>query len=236
MWRYGMKTIGMIGGMSWKSSLEYYRLLNEMVKRELGGLHSAKTLMYSVDFAEIEALQHKDAWKELTKTMIDAARKLEKGGAELLMICTNTMHQMADEVEQSINIPLIHIADAAAGSIRKQKLKKVGLLGTRFTMEQSFYKGRLNDNHGIEVIVPDDEDMDAVHNIIYNELCQGELTVESRTRYLEIIEKLIGGGAQGIVLGCTEIPLLIKQEHVAVPVFDTTVLHAQAAIEAALKG
>lgn len=231
-----MKTIGMIGGMSWKSSLEYYRLLNEMVKRELGGLHSAKTLMYSVDFAEIEALQHKDAWKELTKTMIDAARKLEKGGAELLMICTNTMHQMADEVEQSINIPLIHIADAAAGSIRKQKLKKVGLLGTRFTMEQSFYKGRLNDNHGIEVIVPDDEDMDAVHNIIYNELCQGELTVESRTRYLEIIEKLIGGGAQGIVLGCTEIPLLIKQEHVAVPVFDTTVLHAQAAIEAALKG
>jgi len=152
------------------------------------------------------------------------------------MICTNTMHLMADDVERSVGIPLLHIADAAAGAISKQKLEKVGLLGTRFTMEQGFYKGRLQDKHGIEVVIPDDEDMDTVHTIIYNELCQGELTVESRSQYLEIIEKLIARGAEGIVLGCTEIPLLIKQEHVAVPVFDTTQLHAEAAVEASLRG
>ncbi|MBI9109281.1 MAG: aspartate/glutamate racemase family protein [Spirochaetales bacterium] len=229
-----MKTIGMIGGMSWESSLEYYRLINKMVKEELGGLHSAKTLMYSVDFGEIEVLQHKEEWKKLTDIMIDAARRLEKGGSELLLICTNTMHKMADEVEASIGIPLLHIADAVAVSIKKQNLKKVGLLGTRFTMEQEFYKGRLNDLHGIEVVVPCDEDMDAVHNIIYNELCQGALTAESRARYLEIIEKLIASGAEGIVLGCTEIPMLIKQEHVDVPVFDTTLIHAEAAVREAL--
>lgn len=230
-----MKTIGMIGGMSWESSLEYYRLINEKIKLELGGLHSAKTLMFSVDFEEIEILQHKQDWDELSGVMVGIARKLEAAGAELMMICTNTMHKKADDVQNSINIPFLHIADTAADAVCKQGMKKVGLLGTRFTMEQDFYKGRLSRNHGIDVIVPDESDMDLVHNVIYNELCLGELKNESRKNFLKIIDKLVNAGAEGIILGCTEIPLLIRQEDTAVPVFNTMKLHAEAAVRLSIE-
>lgn len=229
-----MRTIGMIGGMSWESSLEYYRLLNEGVKAELGGLHSAEILMYSVDFEAIEVLQHKQDWKALTKLMVDIAQKLEKGGAELMMICTNTMHLMADDVQAAIDIPLMHIADAAADEIKRQNLHKVGLLGTRFTMTQDFYKGRLAQKYGIEVVTPDEDDMNTVHSTIYNELCLGELKPESKARFIEIIKKLAASGAEGVVLGCTEIPLLIKPGDADIPVFNTTELHAAAAVRAAL--
>ena len=229
-----MKTIGMIGGMSWESTLEYYRLLNEGVKSKLGGLHSAKILMYSVDFSEIEELQRTRDWAAATDVMLEIARGLEKAGAELLMICTNTMHRMAEEVQAGIGIPLLHIADAAAAEVRRRGLATVGLLGTRFTMEQDFYRGRLKDKHGIDVIIPSDPDMALVHNVIYNELCLGELRPESKKIFLGIIDKLADEGAEGIVLGCTEIPLLIKQEDTQLPVLNTTELHAAAAVEAAL--
>lgn len=224
----------MIGGMSWESSLEYYRLLNEGVKAGLGGLHSAKVLMYSVDFDEIEVLQHRQDWTTLTDRMVEIARNLEQAGAELMMICTNTMHRMADEVQGRINVPLLHIADAAAAGIKQQGLNKVGLLGTRFTMEQDFYKGRLLRNYGIEVVVPNEEDRNRVHSTIYNELCMGELKVESRQKFVEIIDRLAASGAEGIVLGCTEIPLLIGQEDTDVRLFNTTELHAAAAVSAVL--
>ena len=229
-----MKTIGMIGGMSWESTLEYYRLLNEGVKSKLGGLHSAKILMYSVDFSEIEELQRTRDWAAATDVMLEIARGLEKAGAELLMICTNTMHRMAEEVQAGIGIPLLHIADAAAAEVRRRGLATVGLLGTRFTMEQDFYRGRLKDKHGIDVIIPSDPDMALVHNVIYNELCLGELRPESKKIFLGIIDKLADEGAEGIVLGCTEIPLLIKQEDTQLSVLNTTELHAAAAVEAAL--
>ena len=229
-----MRTIGMIGGMSWESSLEYYRLINEGVKTGLGGLHSAECLMYSVDFEPIERLQHQGDWDAQTVILVDIARRLEGAGAELMMICTNTMHKMADDVQERINIPLLHIADAAADEIKRLGMKRVGLLGTRFTMEQDFYKGRLADNHGIDVLIPDSDDMDIVHNIIYNELCLGDFKPESKLRYIEIIKKLAAAGAEGVVLGCTEIPLLIKPEDSPIPVFNTTELHAEAAVKAAL--
>lgn len=230
-----MKVIGMIGGMSWESSLEYYRLVNEGVKTALGGLHSARCLMYSVEFAEIEALQHRGAWDELTDIMTDAGQRLRKGGADFILICTNTMHRMAEAVEKEAGIPLLHIADATGERIRSMDLTRVGLLGTKFTMEQDFYKGRLKKKFGIEVLVPDDRGRDVIHSIIYNELCLGTIREDSRMRYVDIINELVGRGAQGIVLGCTEIPLLVKQGDVKVPIFDTTAIHAKAAVDFALQ-
>ncbi len=230
-----MKTIGLIGGMSWESSLEYYRIINEETKRRLGGLHSAKSLMYSVDFAEIEELQHKGDWETATHMMIDAAKHLENGGADFVLICTNTMHKMAKDVEKAIAIPLLHIADPTAEAIKAQGLTKVALLGTKYTMEQDFYKGRLIDNFGLGVIVPDDADRQIIHHVIYNELCLGNIRTESKKQFIDIIEKLHQDGAQGVILGCTEIGLLIKQEDVTIPVFDTTLVHAVAAVNLALE-
>ncbi|MDA3955010.1 MAG: aspartate/glutamate racemase family protein [Bacteroidales bacterium] len=230
-----MKTIGLIGGMSWESSLEYYRIINKRVKKELGGLHSAKSILYSVDFENINILQHEGKWDELTTIMIDAAKSLEKAGAELVVICTNTMHKMANEVQHNIKIPLLHIVDATAQSIKSLNIKKIGLLGTKFTMEQDFYKGRLTEKHGLNVVIPNDEDMDLVHKIIYHELCLGNIKDSSKKEYLRIIENMVKNGAEGIILGCTEIPLLIKQEEVKVPIFDTTTIHAESAVIEALK-
>jgi len=229
-----MKTIGMIGGMSWESSIEYYRIINEKVKENLGGLHSAKSLMYSVDFAEIEALQHAGRWDEATQAMIEAAKHVESGGADFIVICTNTMHKMADEVEAAIGIPLLHIADATAEAIKSQKLGKIGLLGTKFTMEEDFYRGRLVEKHGLDVLIPGADDREIVHRVIYDELVLGEIKAKSREVYKQIIEKLIAEGAQGIILGCTEIGLLVKDEDSRVPLFDTTNIHAVAAVEMAL--
>jgi len=229
-----MKTIGLIGGMSWESSLEYYRIINETVKEKLGKLHSAKSLMFSVDFDEIQHLQHIGDWNTLTKIMVDAAARLEKGGADFIVICTNTMHRMVNDIENNVKIPVIHIADATAKKIKEGKIKKVGLLGTKFTMEQDFYKGRLATNHGIDVIIPNDDERNTVHSIIYNELCQGQIKQPSKEQYIKIIEKLKSNGAEGVILGCTEIPLLIKQEDVSIPIFDTTKIHAEMAVEYAL--
>jgi aspartate racemase len=229
-----MKTIGLIGGMSWESSQEYYRIINEEIKLKLGGFHSAKCILYSVDFAEVEKLQHEERWEELTDLMIAAARSLENAGAECIVICTNTMHKMANEVQNSIRIPLLHLVDATAEQIKQDGLKKVGLLGTKFTMEQDFYKGRLSDHFGGEVIIPDEEERKIIHHVIYNELCLGNIDQTSKTRFINIINNLIERGAEGIVLGCTEIPLLVKQEDIRVPVYDTTEIHAQAAVAFAL--
>jgi aspartate racemase len=228
-----MKTIGLIGGMSWESSLEYYRIINETVKEKLGGLHSAKSLMYSVDFEEIETLQHQGKWDEATKLMIDAAQRLERAGADFVIICTNTMHKMADDVQNAIKIPLMHIADVTAEKVKEQGLQKVGLLGTRFTMEQDFYKGRLK-RHGIDVIIPDEAQRQTVHDIIYNELCLGEIKPSSKDKLREVIENLASRGAEGIILGCTEIPLIVKQKEYDIPLFDTTMIHAVAAVEYAI--
>ena len=230
-----MKTIGMIGGMSWESSIEYYRIVNETVKEKLGGLHSAKSVMVSVDFAEIEALQHAGKWDEATQAMIAAAQHVEAGGADFVVICTNTMHKMADDVEAAIDIPLLHIADATADEIKKRGLQAVGLLGTKFTMEEDFYRGRLVEVHGLEVLIPGTDDREIVHRVIYDELVLGEIKSESRNQYRRIIEKLIAAGAQGIILGCTEIGLLVKEEDSSVPLFDTTYIHAVSAVEYALK-
>jgi len=229
-----MKTIGMIGGMSWESSIEYYRVINQAVKEKLGGLHSAKSLMYSVDFAEIEAMQHAGQWDQATRAMIEAARHLEAGGADFVVICTNTMHRMADEVEAAVGIPLLHIADATAAAVRGQGLQGVGLLGTRFTMEEDFYRGRLVERHGLEVHIPEADDRETVHRIIYDELVLGEIKPASREAYKRVIAKLVASGAGGIILGCTEIGLLIKEADSPVPVFDTATIHAVAAVEMAL--
>lgn len=230
-----MKTIGLLGGMSWESSLVYYKIVNEKVKEKLGGHHSCVCVMYSVDFDPIKKLQHEDNWEKLTQIMIDAAQKIEKGGAEMLTICTNTMHKMYDEVQTNISIPVLHIADATAEAIQSININKIALLGTRFTMEHDFYKGRLTEKHGIDVLTPAGKDMEFVHNIIYNELVLGEIKSESRETYKQIIEDLVKKGAQGVILGCTEIPLLIKQNDVSIPVFDTTTIHAEKTVEFALK-
>ena len=229
-----MKTIGLLGGMSWESSSEYYRILNETVKARLGGFHSADCLMVSVDFAEVESLQHQDKWDELTEMMVAAAKRIEAGGAEILLICTNTMHKMAPEMQAAIQIPLLHIADAAGEAIQAQGLQTVALLGTKFTMEGDFYRQRLHEKFGLDVLIPDAADREIVHNTIYGELVKGVLNPESRQAFLKIIAKLQAQGAQGVVLGCTEIPLLIKQADVAIPVFDTTRIHAEAAAAWAL--
>lgn len=229
-----MKTIGLLGGMSWESSIEYYRIINETIKERLGGLHSAQSLMYSVDFADIEKLQHAGDWNALTQAMINAAKLLEHGGADFLVICTNTMHRMAPEVSAAINMPLLHIADATADAIKAQKLNTVGLLGTRFTMEGDFYRGKLENDHGLKVLIPDDEGRETVRQIIYKELVQGIIREDSRKAYLDIIGDLQSRGAEGVILGCTEIPLLVKQKDVSIPIFDTTTIHAKAAVDWAL--
>lgn len=228
-----MKTIGLIGGMSWESSVVYYQIINRKTQELLGGSHSAESLMYSVDFGEIARLQHEENWAELKGIMIDAAKRLERGAADLIVICTNTMHMFADEMASSLSIPLVHIGDATGEAIRKSGLKKVGLLGTKFTMEKDFLKKRLLDKFGIETIIPEESDRETIHSIIYNELVKGEIREDSRSAYLEIIEKLIGNGAEGIVLGCTEIPLLITPELSEAVLFDTTRIHAERAVEIA---
>ena len=230
-----MKTIGMIGGMSWESSIEYYRIVNQTVKEKLGGLHSAKSVMYSVDFAEIETLQREGRWDQATQAMITAARHVESGSADFVVICTNTMHKMADDVEAAIGIPLLHIADATAEAIKARGLSKIGLLGTKFTMEEDFYRGRLVEHHGLNVLIPETEDREVAHRVIYDELVLGNIKSESREVYKKIIEKLIAAGAQGIILGCTEIGLLVKDEDSSIPLFDTTYIHAVSAVEYALK-
>jgi len=230
-----MKTIGLIGGMSWESTAEYYRIINEAVKERLGGFHSAKIVMYSVDFKEIRELQLEARWDEATNLMIDAARRVERGGADFVLICTNTMHKMAEEVEASISIPLLHIADVTAERIISSGLKKVGLLGTAFTMEQDFYKGRLIDKYGLEVVIPSQIERKVVDNIIFNELCLGEIKDSSREQIKTIMGNLVDDGAQGIILGCTELPSLIKQKDCSVPLFDTTAIHAKAAAEYAFR-
>jgi len=229
-----MKTIGMIGGLSWESSAEYYRIINQGIRARLGGVHSAQSLMFSFDFGEIEALQHAGRWDDATARMIDAARRLERGGADFLLICSNTMHRMAAEVEAAVSIPLLHIADQTAAQIQAQGYRSIGLLGTRYTMEQSFYKGRLVENFGLGVLVPDDEGRALVNRVIYDELIVGDIKPESRAGYVRVIEAFQQAGAQAVILDCTEIGLLIKPEDSPLPVFDTTFIHAQAAIDLAL--
>ena len=230
-----LKTIGLLGGMSWESSAEYYQIINETIAKRLGGNHSAKCLMYSFDFAEIEELQKAGNWKQATISMIEAARSLEKGGAEFLVICTNTMHKMADEVQQSIQIPLLHIVDAVADQVIQQKHRRIGLLGTMFTMEEVFYTERLSNRYKLEVLIPEKSDRQIVHQIIYNELVSGKILSSSRDEYKRIIASLVAKGAEAIILGCTEIGLLIKNSDSTVPLFDTTKIHALAAVEYALQ-
>ncbi|MBZ6380132.1 aspartate/glutamate racemase family protein [Sphingomonas sanguinis] len=229
-----MRTIGLIGGMSWESSAEYYRIINQGVRARLGPTASASCLLWSFNFAEIEALQHKGDWDGLTARMTEAARMLEAGGAELLLICTNTMHRTAPAVEAAVKVPLVHIADPTAERIKAAGRRTVGLLGTAFTMEQEFYKGRLAESHGLDVVIPDAADRAEVHRIIYEELVAGRILDTSRDRYRAVIGRLVEAGAEAIILGCTEIMLLIGAQDSPVPVFDTTALHAQAAVERAL--
>lgn len=229
-----MKTIGMLGGMSWESTASYYKAINEGVKDSLGGLHSAKICLYSVDFDEIGKLQHQGQWDETAKILSEAARSVEAAGADFLLICTNTMHKVASEIESAISIPLLHIADATAEKLVSDDVKRVGLLGTQFTMEQDFYKGRLSEKFDIEVIVPETGQQDVVHNIIYSELCLGKITDESKQQYLEIINCLHEQGAEAVILGCTEIALLVQQEHTTVPLYDTTEIHAAQAVKLAI--
>jgi len=231
-----MKTIGLLGGMSWESTASYYSALNEGVKAALGGLHSAKICLYSVDFDEIEKLQHVGDWDKTAKILSNAAKGVEACGADFLLICTNTMHKVAPEIEQKISIPLLHIADATAGVLQDDGVKCVGLLGTKFTMEQDFYKGRLKDKFNIDVLVPDETQRQIVHNIIYQELCLGEIKEASRQKYVEIIAGLKAKGAEAVILGCTEIALLIGQTDTDVRLYDTTKIHADQAVEFALKG
>lgn len=229
-----MKTIGMIGGMSWESSIEYYRITNQRVREKLGGLHSAKSVMVSVDFAEIEVLQSSGRWDEATQMMIDAALQVQRGGADFLMICTNTMHRMAEEVRAALQIPLLHIADATAARVKQAGMTKIGLLGTRFTMEEDFYRGRLESLHGLQVLVPNAAGRGLVHRVIYDELVLGQTKPASRAEFARIISQMQAEGAQGVILGCTEIGLLVKQGDVDLPLFDTTRIHAEAAVDAAL--
>ncbi len=231
-----MKTIGMIGGMSWESSAEYYRIVNEGIQAKLGGVHSAKSVMVSVDFAEVEELQRLGRWAEATDQMIAAARRAEAGGADFLVICTNTMHKMAGEVERAVKIPLLHIADATAEKVKERGINKVGLLGTRFTMEEDFYRGRLEQKFGLVVLVPGEAERLLVHRVIYAELVVGKIVAASREAYRRVIAGLVAAGAEGIILGCTEIGLLVKDSDSPVPLFDTTRLHAEAAVAFALGG
>ncbi|WP_129952217.1 MULTISPECIES: aspartate/glutamate racemase family protein [unclassified Rahnella] len=230
-----MKTLGLIGGMSWESTVPYYRMINEQVKQQLGGLHSAKLFLYSVDFYDIEKLQMAGDWQQAGEILGNAAHSLARAGAQFIVVCTNTMHKVADDIERIGGLPLLHIADATAEKIAGQGLRKIGLLGTRFTMEQDFYRGRLQDKHQIDVVTPDEADRAIVHRIIYEELCLGVIRDDSREEYRRIIGKLEQQGVEGIILGCTEITLLVGEEDASVPVFDTTAIHALAAAEFALK-
>jgi aspartate racemase len=230
-----MKTMGMIGGMSWESSLEYYRIVNETVKERLGGFHSCRCILFSMDFEEVEKLQHQGDWDALTRLMVNSAQRLERAGADFIVICTNTMHKMADEVQSAIGVPVLHIVDVTAEAIKHIGQTRVGLLGTRFTMEQDFYKGRLKDKHGLEVLIPGEEEREAVHSILYSELCLGEIKEQSRGKFKSVIQNLVDRGAQGIILGCTEIPLIVSQDDYDIPLYDTTTLHAQAAVDFALQ-
>jgi aspartate racemase len=230
-----MKTIGLIGGMSWESSIEYYRIINETVKEKLGGLHSAKSLMMTVDFAEIEKLQHEDRWDEAAQILVQSAQSLERGGADFIVLCTNTMHKVADQIIKNTGIPFLHIADATAEKVISSRIKRIGLLGTRFTMEHDFYKGRLIDNFSLDVITPNNQDREVIHRVIYEELVLGKIVESSQQEYKRIIQALIAQGAEGIILGCTEIELLIKQNDSTVPLFPTSAIHAIAAVEMALE-
>jgi aspartate racemase len=229
-----MKTIGLIGGMSWESTVPYYRQVNEGIKARLGGLHSARMVLYSVDFHEIEQLQRDGDWDAAGDVLAEAARRLQSAGADLLVLCTNTMHKVAPQMEAAVSIPLLHIADATAAAIIAAGHRTVGLLGTRFTMEQDFYRQRLQDQHGLQVLVPDADDRGVVHDVIYDELCRGVIRDPSREAYRRIMDELVARGAEAIILGCTEIGLLVGSQDARVPLFDTTALHAQAAVEAAL--
>ncbi|WP_164908314.1 MULTISPECIES: aspartate/glutamate racemase family protein [Yersinia] len=230
-----MKILGLIGGMSWESTIPYYRMINQHVKEQLGGLHSAKIILYSVDFHEIEQLQAKGDWQTAAQVLSNAAVSLKRAGADIIVVCTNTMHKVADDIEAACGLPLLHIADATAAQIKRQGLSKIGLLGTRYTMEQDFYRGRLTQQHSIDVITPDSADREIVNRIIYEELCLGTINDTSRQEYRRIMGKLEEQGAQGIIFGCTEITLLVHAQDAHVPVFDTTAIHANAAAEYALK-
>lgn len=229
-----MKTIGLIGGMSWESSIEYYRIINQVTRERLGGLHSARSLMLSVDFAEIETLQHQGRWDEAGQILAGTALQLQNGGADCIVLCTNTMHKVAGQIQAAVSIPLLHIADATARQVRAAGLERVGLLGTRFTMEQDFYKGRLVDNFGLQVELPDAAGRELVHRVIYEELVLGQIRADSRAGYAKVIAGLVERGAQGIILGCTEIGLLVGPSESPVPLFDTTLIHARAAVDFAL--
>jgi len=231
-----MKTIGLIGGMSWESSVDYYRIINEETRNILGGSHSSKCLMYSFDFHEIEELQNKNSWEELTKEMVLQADNLKKAGADFIVICTNTMHIMAPDIEKRTRLKVLHIADVTGEEIKRKSIGKVALLGTKFTMEGSFYKKVLKDKHNIDIVIPNDEDREVIHNIIYNELVRGIIKDDSRQKYIKIIDKLVDKGAEGVVLGCTEIPLLIKQKDVSISIFNTTEIHSKAAVRYAIDG
>ena len=230
-----MKTIGIIGGMSWESTVVYYQLLNRLTREQQGGLHSAQLLLWSFDFAEIEKLQASDNWAAATDAMTDAAQALQRGGAECIVICTNTMHKMADEVAAAVDIPLIHIADATATAIKATEVSRPLLLATRYTMEQDFYKGHLLSKHGIEVMIPNQHDRTIVHDIIYDELCQGVVKPESKALYQSVVQRAIDAGADSVILGCTEVGLLLSEQDLPVDVFDTTELHAQAALKFAFR-
>lgn len=229
-----MKTIGILGGMSWESTLEYYRLINEEVKARLGGFYSAKILLYSFNFAEIESLQHQGRWTEMGHLLSETAQKLEQAGADFLLIATNTMHKVAPLIEQAISIPLLHIVDATAAAIKKDGFNRVGLLGTKFTMEEDFYRRRLIEKYKIDVLIPSAEQRDLIHQVIFNELVMGEIKEKSRLNFIRIINDLKSAGAQGIILGCTEIPLLVKPGHSSLPLYDTTAIHARSAVDWAL--
>lgn len=229
-----MKTIGLLGGMSWESTVGYYKAINEGVRSSLGGLHSAKIAMYSVDFDPIEKLQHEGDWEGTAKILIDAAKKVQSAGADFLLICTNTMHKVAPQIEAELDIPLLHIADATADVLVKKGIEKVGLLGTAFTMEQDFYKGRLSHKHGLSVLTPNEADRAVIHNVIYKELCLGKSLPASKAEYLRIIESLAQQGAEAVILGCTEIGMLVNQHDTEIELLDTTTIHAQQAVEYAI--
>lgn len=231
-----MKTIGLLGGMSWESTATYYALINQGIRRQLGGLHSGEIILYSVEFEVIEQLQRKGKWGQAAVVLTEAARKIEAAGADVLLICTNTMHKVAPTVEAAISIPLLHIADATAEALIEQRITCVGLLGTRFTMEEDFYKGRLQEKYGIKVCIPDEQERNFIHRVIFDELCCGSIKDHSRDQFIKITEALAAKGAQAVILGCTEIALLLKQEHTEMPLFDTTAIHSERAVLYALAG
>lgn len=230
-----MKTIGLLGGMSWESSMLYYKIINEEIKKELGGLHSAKIVLYSVDFEQIEKLQHLGKWEETAQILSSAAKNIQNASADFLVICTNTMHKVSPIIQNNIDIPIVHIAEATAKKLQEENIKKVGLLGTAFTMTQEFYKNTISDNYDIEVIIPNEKDIKIVHKIIYEELCLGVIKENSKKEYLRIVDDLVNKGAQGVILGCTEIGMLINQNDTQTKLFDTTLIHAKEAVKEALK-